>query len=57
MEKITEKCNEHFVSIGDKIVKEIQTVDTPSPTGHLQTVNLDLSLFQSHRLQRLSKNS
>ena len=56
--QITKKCDEHFVSIGDTIAKEIQTVDTLSPTGHITpaiTVNSDLSLFQSRRLPRLSK--
>ena len=37
--EITEKCNERFVSIGDKLAKEIQTVYTLSPTGHLTPAN------------------
>ena len=36
MKVIAEKCNEHFVSIGDKFVKEIQTNDKQSPTAHLK---------------------
>ena len=37
MKVIAEKCNEHFVSIGDKLVKEIQTNDEQSPTAHLKS--------------------
>ena len=33
--QITEKCNEHFVSAGDKLAKEVQAVDTLSPTRHI----------------------
>ena len=38
MKVIAEKCNEHFVSIGDKLVKEIQTNDEQSPTAHLKSL-------------------
>ena len=37
MKVIAEKCNEHFVSIGDKLVKEIQTNDKQSPTAYLKS--------------------
>ena len=37
MKVIAEKCNEHFVSFGDKLVKEIQTNDEQSPTAHLKS--------------------
>ena len=32
-----EKCNKHFVSIGDKLAKEVQTNDEQSPTAHLKS--------------------
>ena len=34
MKVIAEKCNEHFVSISNKLVKEIQANDEQSPTAH-----------------------
>ena len=37
MKVIAEKCNEHFVAIGDKLAKEIQTNNEQSPTAHLKS--------------------
>ena len=37
MKVIAEKCNEHFVSIGDKLAKEIQTNDEQSATAYLKS--------------------
>ena len=34
--QITELCNDHFVSIGDKLAKSIQPDNEQSPTAHIQ---------------------
>ena len=34
--QITELCNYHFVSIGDKLAKSIQPDNEQSPTAHIQ---------------------
>ena len=34
--QITELCNDHFVSIGDKLAKSIQPDNKQSPTAHIQ---------------------
>ena len=38
--KITKLCNEHFVSIGDKLAKSIQPGNEQSPTAHIQPATL-----------------
>ena len=47
MKVIAKKCNEHFVSIGDKLAKEIQTNDEQCPTAHLKSSITNLNLKPS----------
>ena len=39
--QITELCNEHFVSIGDKLAQSIQPSDEQSPTAHIKTPTVE----------------
>ena len=34
--QITELCNKHFVSVGDKLAQIIQLSDEQSPTAHIK---------------------
>ena len=39
--QITELCNEHFVSAGDKLAQSIQPSDEQSPTAHIKTATVE----------------
>ena len=39
--QITELCNEHFVSVGDKLAQSIQPSDEQSPTAHIKTATVE----------------
>ena len=39
--QIIELCNEHFVSVGDKLAQSIQPSDEQSPTVHIKTATVE----------------
>ena len=41
--QIAERCNEHFVSIGQKLASDIENTDAHSPTAHMKPVKAKFS--------------
>ena len=41
--QIAERCNEHFVSIGQKLASDIENTDAHSPTAHMKPVEAKFS--------------
>ena len=41
--QIAERCNEHFVSIGQKLASGIENTDADSPTAHMKPVEAKFS--------------
>ena len=39
--QITGLCNEHFVSVGDKLAQSIQPSDEQSPTAHIKAATVE----------------
>ena len=62
LKQITELCNEHFVSIGDKIAKSIQLGNEQSPTAHIEPATVEfrfnpISVLQVTKVIRKLVNS
>ena len=49
--QITELCNEHLVSIGDKLAQSIQPSDEQSPTAHIKAVRVEFKFRPVSTLQ------
>ena len=41
--QIAERCNEHFVSIGQKLASDIENTDAHSPTAHIKPAEAKFS--------------
>ena len=41
--QIAERCNEHFVSVGQKLASDIENTDAHSPTAHMKPVKAKFS--------------